>query len=452
MRSVSLPATLRLPGTISHHSPWLRLVTLVTTLVVAGTCCLSSAGCGDGFGAGSGSGKRIELSVLWWGGTERAAITEKVLHLYTAAHPNITFKTQWQANTGYHDKVTELAAGGEAPDIFQVDDNSLTEFAVRSIARDLSDVVGPGKAIDQSRFPESLAGYGNVNGQPFAVANSENTPALFYDKTVLSQLGMPEPQIGWSYDQLITWAETITKKSGQTVYGTMDPSADYKALWLWLRSQGKELYDGSRLGFTARDLERWFGLWADARKRGATPPPEIIAAANTSDTEKYLVVNQKGVTTFAWSNMLSELQKGTSHQLGLTAFPGDPKGQWARASQYWAIYKGSGHAAEAADVINFLVNDFAAGQILGTERGLPANLDVRERIAPLLSEPMQETIRYEREISSRFGPAPAPPPRGHTQVKTLLLQAAERVMWGTATQRQATSAFMTQAQAALGSP
>lgn len=395
--------------------------------------------------------EKITLSIFWWGGPERADITGKVLNLYSKKHPNITFKTQWQANNGYYDKLAEMAAGGDAPDVFQLDDNALTDLATRNIALDLSRFIDADRpVIDETRLPDGLAQYGDVNGRPFGVPSSENTPAMFYDKTVLRSLGLVEPQIGWSYDQLLTWAAEITAKSGGKVYGTMDPSADYKALWLWLRAQGKELYNGTNLGFASEDLQRWLDYWARARQRRVTPPAEVIVAANTSDVNKQLVVNKLGATTFAWSNMLSEYQKGTDHELGITAYPGDPKGQWARASQYWSIYKGSKHSEVAADLINFLVNDLEAGKILGTERGLPANLDIRAQITSSLSTPMQATVVFENAMTTRFGPAPAPPIKGHSQIRALLVQAAESVQWGKATTQQAVAQFMVQAGPALG--
>ena len=40
----------------------------------------------------------------------------------------------------------------------------------------------------------------------------------------------------------------------------MDPSADYKEFWMWIRQQGKQFYNDTQLGFTQDDLTRWFTL------------------------------------------------------------------------------------------------------------------------------------------------------------------------------------------------
>ena len=100
---------------------------------------LAAAACGDdGDSAGGGSNDKVELSIFWWGADKRAELTEKALDLYTQKHPNVTFKKTWQANQGYYDKLATLTAGGNAPDIFQIDDNAISEYAQRGVTLDLT--------------------------------------------------------------------------------------------------------------------------------------------------------------------------------------------------------------------------------------------------------------------------------------------------------------------------
>jgi pectin-derived oligosaccharide transport system substrate-binding protein len=404
--------------------------------------------CAKGGDARPGATEKVELSIAWWGGPERADRTNKALDLYTQRHPNVTFRKQFPIWKDYYPKLEAMIAGGEDLDLFQDDDNVLSEYTSRDIVLDLSAYVAS-RTVDETRFPESLAKCADVNGKPYAVPSAENTPALVYDRTLVKQYGMPEPQIGWSYEQLITWAAEITAKSGGTVAGTMDASGAHQAFWNWLRAQGKEMYQGKNIGFAAADLQRWFELWANARRLKTTPAPEVVHVANSGDVTKQPLLSKQAVTAFAWSNQLAELQKGTDHELGITAYPGDPKGQWARASMFWSVYKGSKHPEVTADVINFLVNDPEAGKILGTERGLPSNLDVRGQITASLPAVMQATVTFENDMVARFGPAPAPPPKGHSEFKALLTQAAEDVMYGRVTPQQGAVQFVTQAPQAL---
>jgi multiple sugar transport system substrate-binding protein len=430
------------------RSRWLALLTATTVAIP-----LALAGCGgdDENKAAGDPNRKIELQVFWWGGAKRAENTQKVLDLYTQKHPNVTFKIEQQPNAGYFDKLATKAAGGNAPDIFQLDDGSLAEYAQRNVTLDLTKYV-KSNAIDTKDIPKGLIDYGVVNGKNAGIAAAQNTPGMIWDKTVAQQYGLEEPQIGWSWEQMISWGEQLNQKSGGQVQGIMDPSADYKALWLWLRQQGKELYttDG-KVAATAEDVTRWFDLWADARKRKAAPTADLIHTANTGDVTKQLVVTKQAGASFLWSNQLAELQKGTQNKLAVSAYPGDPKGQFARASLYWAGSRTTKEPDTVADVINFFVNDPEAAKIQGVERGLPSNLKNRDLVAPTLTDPEKATVALEAALNDKFGKAPPVPPKGHVKLRAELITAAETVQYGKASSQQAAEDFIAKAKAAVGS-
>jgi multiple sugar transport system substrate-binding protein len=230
----------------------------------------------------------------------------------------------------------------------------------------------------------------------------------------------------------------------------MDPSADYKALQVWLRQQSKDLYTSTgKFGFTAADLTTWFQFWADAAAKNATPPADVIHTANAGDVAKQIIETKQGATSFLWSNQLSALAKGTDHEIGIATYPGDPKGQWARASMYWSAFSGTKHKNTVVDIINFLVNDPDAGKLLGAERGLAPNLDIRAAVSPTLNKTDQASVSFETDLAAKFGPTPPVPPKGHTQVKTLLVAAAESVQFKKSSPEKAAATFLEQATSAI---
>ncbi|WP_433047348.1 ABC transporter substrate-binding protein [Dactylosporangium sp. CS-033363] len=407
------------------------------------------AACGDDAGSSpsADSTEPVELSFFWWGGDARAKLTEDALKLYTAKHPNVTFKTTWQANQGYFDKLATLTAGNAAPDIFQIDDNYLTEYASRNVTLDLSTYQKSGK-LDTSKFPESLWKYGEVDGKLAGVAFGENTQGLVYNKTKLQAASQPLPTTGMSWEQFITWAQAAG--AATKTAGTQDPSADYKAFWVWLRQQGKDLYKGKELGFTAQDVQAWFDLWKGARDNKATPTADVIREGNATDITKQLVVTGKALTSWVWVNQLPELQKNTKDELGVIAYPGDPKAQWARASMYFSVYRGSSKKDVAVDVINFLANDPEAGKVLGTDRGLPSNLDVRTAVeGSVTDKSMKTSIDVENTLGKTFGPSPQVPLKGHSTLRSELIKAAESVQSGKASSQQAADAFVAAVKTAI---
>jgi multiple sugar transport system substrate-binding protein len=427
-----------------------RLLRGLAAAAIAAPLIFGAAACGDDEPAEQADPNApATIEFFWWGGEARAEATQKALDLYKKNHPNVTINATWQAFDGYYDKLATISAGGNAPDIFQIDDNGLAEYAGRNVTLDLTKYVKDGK-IDLSKHSEGLTKYGQLDGKQVAVATGENTPAMIYDKTKLQALGIAEPQEGWSYQQLFDWAAQVTAKGGGKYWGTMDTSSDYKALWLWLRAQGKEFYDGNKLAFTEADLAAWFKLWQEGRAKNATPPADIVHEAVTGSVATQLVVTGKAATSFMWSNQLSELQKATKSELGMVAYPGDVKGQWARASLYWAGSRTTEHPDVVADLINFLVNDAEVAKIFGVDRGLPSNLDTRKAVEAAVADPaMKTTISFENALTPKFGAPPAPPPKGHSGLRNKLRDIAESVTYGKATPEAAAKQFFAEAQTAL---
>jgi multiple sugar transport system substrate-binding protein len=425
-------------------------VTTRRSLLMAALATPFLAACGsDGTEAEPESTGPVELSVFWWGAEARAKATEEALKLYTAKYPFVTFKTTWQGNQGYYDKLATLAAGGNAPDIFQIDDGALSEYAERNVTLDLNPYRESGK-LDVTKFPESLWRYGEAGGKLSGVPTGENTPGMIYNKQMCKDLGVAEPTTGMSWDQLISWGEQVHTKSGGKILGTMDPSADYKALWVWLRQQGKELYKDKTIGASKDDLVKWFTLWQGARDRKAAPTADIIHEANGGDVTKQLVVSGKAGTSFMWANQITELQKLSKQELGVVAYPGNPNGQWARAALYFSIARSSSHRDRAVDVVNFLVNSPDVGKLWGADRGLSGNLDVRKTVSDGLTDATAKTaFAFETDMASKFGAAPPVPPKGHVKVRSLLTTHAESVQYGKAAAAAAAEAFLKEANAAL---
>ncbi len=442
------PATPAMDSPSPHDGPHGASRRQLLTVAGIGLPLAALYGCGTSSTPAATSTAPVELSFFYWGTQPRADITDKVLKLYTSKHPNVTFKASWQGYSGYYDKLRTMAAGNGAPDMFQTDDNGLSDFTSSGICLNLKKYVGNKISLD--RFPDSLKSSGEFRGKVGGIAAAENTPAMYYDKTALAALKVPEPTTGMSWEDLVDWGAKIYTTSGGRLFGTMDPSADYKAFQVWMRQKGKDFYTPEgKFAFTEDDVTAWFQFWSDAAAKKATPPADLVHDANSGDVAKQLVETKKGVTSFMWSNQLSAVQKGTDHELGMVSYPGDPKGQWARASMYWSGFSGTKHADVVADVINFLVNDPDAGKVLGAERGVACNLDVRSQVAPTLAKTDQVSSKFESELSTRFGPAAPVPPKGHVQVKTLMQQGAESVQYKKATPAAAAATFMKQANAAI---
>ncbi|GAB7192679.1 ABC transporter substrate-binding protein [Kineococcus sp. NUM-3379] len=416
---------------------------------------LGTAACGGGSNpaeqAASQAPKTDEpvvLTVAWWGGPARAENTQKVLDLYTKTHPNVTFKTQWQGYSGYYDKINTSAAGRNAPDIIQIDNRVLREYANKKLIADLTPFQG--EALKTDEFNEKLLGTGQLDDKLFAVPLASNTQTFVVDKSVVEPLGALPPETGWaSWEEFGAWARKVTDGTGKKVWGTRDESANVSAFEYWLRQQGKNLYDGQAPGFTVQDVTAWLTLWDGLRKSGAASPPEVSQPANAGDISKNTVATKQTAATFSYDNQLTELAKATDHQLVLMPLPGDVEGAYDRPSQFFTTYGRGENVATAVDVINFFVNDPEAGKILGTERGLPPSATVRETVTPSFSEQLKYVVDFHERVVEGAGDTPPVPAQGDAQVGKLLTTAAENAAFGRQPIPQAAEEFVSQVTSEL---
>ena len=96
------------------------------------------------------------------------------------------------------------------------------------------------------------------------------------------------------------------------------------------------------------------------------------------------------------------------------------------------------------------VNDPEVAEIFGVDRGLPANMETRTAVEGTLTDPaLKTTVTFENALAPKFGPAPAPPPKGHSGLRNKLRDIAESVSYGQATPADAAKQFFAEAQAAL---
>ena len=109
---------------------------------------LSLAGCGSsdsssssspaGSGGAAASGEPVELRFAWWGSDSRHKTTQKVIDAYEAEHPNVTINGEFAEFSGYWDKLATATAAQDAPDIIQMDEKYLRDYAGRGALMDLS--------------------------------------------------------------------------------------------------------------------------------------------------------------------------------------------------------------------------------------------------------------------------------------------------------------------------
>ncbi len=89
------------------------------------------AGCSkEGNSSSKSDGDQVELRMVWWGSQDRHDRTLKVIDQYMEENPHVTISPEFTGWDGYWEKMATQAAGGNLPDIVQMDYKYLSEYVL----------------------------------------------------------------------------------------------------------------------------------------------------------------------------------------------------------------------------------------------------------------------------------------------------------------------------------
>ncbi len=385
------------------------------------------------------------IRLLFWGGQARADRTYAATDLYSKANPGTVFDGEFMAFNDYWTKLGTQVAGGNAPDILQMDYRYIVEYANRNAIAPLDDFVG--KELDLADFDADQLEGGKVNGKLYGISLGANSVANMINVAAFEEAGVEIPGADFSYADLPALAEKFNsgnKRPGMKVWS--DHSGLEPALDNWLRSKGKGLYgaDGKPL-FDENDLTEWFKLWADLRAAGVTVSAEDQALDATDAIENTMVTLGKAASTYANSNQLIAFQAINKDPLTMTNYPrykpGAGGGHYRKPSMFWSLGATSQKLADGAKFINFFISDAEATKALGVERGIPCKVSTRDNIAPGLDAQSQIALNFVSNLGDLLGPLPPSPPANAGEINKALRTKGQEVAFGGQSPEEAGPAF-----------
>lgn len=409
--------------------------------------CAVLAGCG-GSGESVGGGK-VVLRYTWWGNPDRAERTERAVALFEKQHPNITVQTSFSGYDAYKQKLATQAAGGDAPDVMQLDYRQIDQYASGGV---LLDLAKQKDALRTSEIDPGLLATGRVDGTQYAVPQGRGTETVVYDVQAWKASGVPLPRQGWTWDDWADAMRALAKSTGKP--GATDPGQSEDAFEVWLRGRGKSLYtEEGKLGFTVDDLTRWWTFADKLRREGAVSPAEQTTQLDGS-VENTPLGRGKATADANWdapsSGYLAIVKGGVALAPMPSGEDGTP-GQYFKPSMFLGVAANTGHPREAAELVDFMINDREAAKILGATRGIPVNETIREETASQLKDFDKTIADFQASLEGTLKDPPQAPPSGDNALQTTFQRDYDQVSYERMSPREAAENYVTEAKAELRS-
>lgn len=399
-------------------------------------------------GGDSGDDGDVHLRFTWWGSDTRQQITEEVIDVFEEQNPGITVEGEFRDGDGYHDQLNVQMAGGDAPDIFQVEDPFLRDYADRGALLELTEFDTSG--IDDATAELGMTEEGLFGATVSIVSNSiVANPALFEEAGV----EMPDDTT-WTWEDYASISSQLQANLDDR-YGAATMGANEATVRLWLRQQGKDLFgDDGELLMTVEDAEEFLHFVMDVEEEADFPSASYIDELSSRELADGPMGSREAALVGEWATLVLPLVDTTGDELQLLRFPsptGDVQdnGEWIKAGMFFAVSADTEHPEEAQEFINFFINSDEAAEISRMDRGIPANTDARELALEDASAAETEAFEYVQSVEEAGRDTISLPPPGGNEVADIVSRYLSNVRFGTSSVEEAAEAMVDELEATI---
>lgn len=398
---------------------------------------MALAGCGAAGNGGNGgevkaSDGDVTITLNWWGSNNRIKLTEEAVAAFEKLHPNIHVEMSYSDNSGYWDKLATSIAGKEMPDVIQMDEQYLASYSSQGVLYDMN---GLGEYLKSDDIDKTLLDTGKVDGAQYAMPIASTMWAVSINNDLLNKYGITLPDTEtWTWDDFEKVCKEVVAKSGGSVIGSV-PNNNPMSLQLWARQHGDSLYKDGKMAIKPETLASYLQMaydWSHGENAITGSPDrtseQIVTSFDQSDMAKG---NQ--AFGFVYTNQFNTYMKTLGENLTLAPLPSDDnsiKWSYLKPSMYWSIAAGTEHPAEAAMLVDYLVNNVDAGKILGIERGIPANKTVRETLMQTTTGGEKVALEFHAAQADKQGDAPDITPNGASSLIKTTQRYEQQVAFG----------------------
>ena len=323
----------------------------------------------------------VTLTMSWWGGESRHNAYQEALKAFSAEHTTITVNPTFAAWSGWEDTMSTKFAGGVAEDVCQINWNWLYNYSGNGQTfLDLNSVTD---YLDMSQWDDAKLGACNVANAQQCVPISMTGRIFYWNMTTFNKAGITE--VPATEDDLFAAGKAFQEKLGDDYYPLHLGAYDRMILMVfYLESKyGKDWADPitSTLNYTEEEIAEGLAFIKSLVDSHVMMNLKDYYSANsdtaTHQSNEWITGKIAGI--FEWDSAATKYSSALDddNKDGFTVGEeikfGDYNGGFSKVSMGLAITKTCEHVAEAATLIQFLLNEEKGASIMGSECGIPAS-------------------------------------------------------------------------------
>ena len=380
-----------------------------------------------------GDARRTELRV-WAFGAEGEALAP-IAREFERINPDITVRVQQIPWTAAHEKLLTAFVGGALPDVAQLGNTWIPEFAALGALFPLDSLVAhDSSAIPLDDYFPGVLATNVVNDSLFGVPWYVDTRVLFYRADLLRAAGVDAPPTTWA-----TWRDALVRiraRQGAGAYPVLMPLNEWAQPVIFGLQAGSPLLSerGTRGAFKDAAFRRGFEFYVQLFRDGLAPP--LAATQIASVFQEFGAGRVAMYITGPWN--VGEFRKRlpASVEWATAPLPGpDSAGVSLAGGSSIVIMRGTRQRDAAWRFLVFLAEPGRQASFFAATGDLPARRSAWN-VPALAADPHLAAFRTQL---GRVVPSPAVPEM--ELIASRVAQAAERAARGQQTIDEALAAL-----------
>ena len=375
--------------------------------------------------AGCGASSSAHRTLTVWAVGRESEIIAKLLPEFSRRHPDLEVRVQRLPWSAAHQMLLTAFAGDATPDLCQLGNSWLPEFAALGALEPLEERAARSAVVQPADYFPGIWDTNVLGGHLYGVPWYVDTRLLFYRRDLLAQAGFATPPRTWA-----EWSEmlaAIKAQVGPERYSVLLPLNEFEPLLvLALQQPDPLLRDDGRFGnFESAGFRRALGFYREAFVRGWAPRVANTQISNVWDELGH------GYYSFYISgpwNIAEFRQRLPPERQGswMTApMPGpDGPGVSVAGGSSLVVFRRSRHREDAWLLLEFLSEPAVQRRFYELSGDLPPRRSSWD--APQLADNVY--ARAFREQLERLRPSPKVPEL--ERIVTEMRLVAERVVHG----------------------
>jgi multiple sugar transport system substrate-binding protein len=308
-------------------------------------------------GCGRASGEDATVTLRFWGLGREGEVVAELIPQFERENPGVRVRVQQIPWTAAHEKLLTSHVGGSTPDVAQLGNTWVPEFAAIQAIEPLDVRVAQSATITPDAYFAGIWNTNKVGDTLFGIPWYVDTRVIFYRKDILAAAGydsVPQDWAGW-----LQALHAIKRNVGADRYPIYLPTNEWAQPIIFGQQNGATLLrDGNNYGdFTSPAFREAFEFYVNLFRAGLAPVQGLYDVANPFQefTRGYFAMWITG--PWNMGEMKRRLPPEMQDKWATSAMPG-PRGAASGLSTAGGaslvMFRGSKHKEAAWKLIEFL--------------------------------------------------------------------------------------------------